>query len=76
MSEKEVGMDYKNNIRQALKGVSVAALAAGIGLGTAGCQTGSCGAGSCGKKQSEEGQSSCGHGSGGDKKGEGKTSCG
>lgn len=58
-------MERKQNIQKVVKGLSVAALATGIGLGATGCQTGSgsCGNGSCGKKHSEEGKSSCGKGS-------------
>ncbi|MFW5871087.1 MAG: hypothetical protein ACOCVH_01225 [Verrucomicrobiota bacterium] len=59
-------MDIKKHVKTTLKGVALASLAAGIGIGTCGCRTGKS---SCGK-------GSCGNGSCGDKHGEAKSSCG
>ncbi len=63
----------KDRIKNALKGVGIAALVGGMTLFGTGCASqGSCGNGSCGDKQmeAEHGESSCGKGSCG------KGSCG
>ena len=58
-------MDNKKHVKTVLKGVSIMALATGVGVLANGCQTsGSCGAGSCGDKHQENAEkSSCGKGS-------------
>ena len=52
----------KERIRKSLKGLAIAGLAAGVGLGLAGCKTGSCGPGSCGSKSGMSEKGSCGQG--------------